>query len=248
MKRSILTLVVTLVVTSALAQDNLFWTMRVKVKMDKRLEWEKKAPLFMKTHYPQFVFRVYEVTTGPNTGSYVLSIGPISYKLLDSPPVYPKGEAAVRSDEQVLDAMTESTEVIHYRRVDEISQTKPDRKNKYASLNFIDINLGSWPEIQAFHAKIKQVREQNGIAGDFGFFRPVHSGAYNRFVFVRYLERLEELDMNTNIEELYDKVHGKYAFHTDREKYLSLLKSTSGELWVLRNELSTPQPVAAMAN
>ena len=245
----LLVFVTAMLVTSTLAQNNnLFWTMRVKVKMDKKLEWEKKAPLLMKTHYPQFNFRVYEVSTGPNTGSYVLSIGPLSYKDLDAPPVFPKGEALAKSDGQALDAISESLEVTHYRRVEAISNVIPDRKNKYAKVRFVEINVGSWLDVQAFLAKIKAVDEKNGLQPDVSYFRPVNSGAGNRFAMVSYLEKMEELDPDPTFPEMYDKVHGNNAWYKDLQKHFAMIKSMSDELWVLRTDLSTPRPVAVSSN
>ena len=74
MKRIILVVMMTVMASLVVAQkNNLFWSMRVNVKMDKKLEWEKKAVVFMKTHYPQFKFRVYNVATGPNSGEYFIA-------------------------------------------------------------------------------------------------------------------------------------------------------------------------------
>ncbi len=245
MKRLFFVFVATMLVTSAVCQNNnLFWTMRVKVKMDKKLEWEKKAPVLMKTHYPQFNFRVYEVMTGPNTGDYFLSIGPMSYKDLDAPPVFPKGEVAAKTDGQALDAISESLEVTHYKRVEEISSMKADRKIKYAQLNFVEITVGSWMDVQAFLTKIKEAREKNGLKTDVDYFRPVNSGAVNRFVTGWYLEKMEELDGDSNLGEMYDKVHGNNAWYRDWQNYLSKVKSSHFELWGFRPDLSIPNPIA----
>jgi hypothetical protein len=245
MKRIFLVLVTIMFVASAFAQNNnLFWTMRVKVKMDKKLEWEKKAPLLMKTHYPQFTFRVYEVTTGENTGSYVLSIGPMSYKDLDVPPVFPKGEAALKTDGQALDAISESLEVTHYKRMDAISSIKMDRNNKYAKINFFEINIGSWQEIESLLAKMKQVREKNDLKMDVSYFRPVNSGAMNKFAAVTYMEKMADLDKEVKFAEMYDEMHGSDAWYKDSQNYLSKIKSNYIELWVLRQDLSTTKPVA----
>lgn len=245
MKQLMLVFVTTMWFTGLFAQNsNLFWTMRVKVKMDKKLEWEKKAPLLMKTHYPQYSFRVYEVTTGENTGTYVLSIGPMSYKDLDVPPIFPKGEAALKTDGQALDAISESLEVTHYKRVEAISSIKSDRKNKYAKINFIEIHIGSWQEIESMLAKVKQVREKNDLQTDVSYFRPENSGAVNRFAIVTYMEKMEELDTDVKFAEMYDKIHGNYAWYKDLQNYLSKIKSNYVELLALREDLSTPKPVA----
>lgn len=244
MKRSILIFFATLLVAAAVAQNNnLYWTMRIKVKMDKRLEWEKKVPVYLKTHYPQFGFRALEVMTGPNSGSYIFSMGPMSYKDFDVPPVFPKGEEALKKDGQSLDALSESFEVTHYRRVDALSRMRTDRNYKYARITFLEIADGSWSDVEAHLAKILAVREKNDIKMDINYFRPVHSGAINRFVMVRYIERMEELDETADFETLYDKMYGKNAWFKDFRRYLDMLTSNSTELCVYRPDLSTVKPL-----
>ena len=250
MKRLFLTLVIAALFAGAIAQNNnVFWTMRVKVKMDKKLEWEKKAPAFMKAHHPNASFRVYEISTGPNTGSYVLSVGPLSYKDMDAPPVFPKGETSAKADAQALDAICESREITHYRRVEGISDINPDRNNKYARLNFLEIKVGTWLQVLAFLQKIDAVRQKNQIKNDIAYFRPTHSGAVNRFVIVYYLEKLEELDMmEQGFGEMYDEVHGNNAWYRDITNYFGMIKSSEFELWALRPDLSTPKTMAVSSN
>lgn len=54
MKRLLMITVMSLFVAVSYSQsNNLLWTMTVDVKMDKKLEWEKKMVTFVKTHMPQ---------------------------------------------------------------------------------------------------------------------------------------------------------------------------------------------------
>ena len=250
MKRLFLTHVIAMLFAGVFAQNNnnLFWTMRVKVKMDKKLEWEKKAPAFMKAHYTNASFRVYEVTTGPNTGAYVLSVGPLSYKDMDTPPVSPKGEASLKNDAQALDAICESRVVTHYRKVDILSMENADRNDKYARLTFFEITVGSWEQVQAMQQKLKAARDSSEIKTDISCFRPLNSGPVNRFATVYYFERMEDLDTERNLEESYNKLHGKNAWYEDRLKFLSMVKSIETELWTFRRDLSTFSPVTASSN
>lgn len=249
MKRIILVLVTVMMITVTAAQtNNLFWTMRVKVKMDKKLEWEKKAPLLMKNHYPQYTFRVYEVSTGPNTGSYVLSIGPMSYKDFDAPPVFPKGAAAAKADRQALDAICESVEVTHYQRDEEISNVRVDRQNKYAQLTFVEIEIGSWEAVRGILTKVQAVRKINALKEDIGYFRPANSGPGNMFAVVRYLEKWEELEMDNKFPEMYNKAHGENAFTKDRKDYFEMVKSMTSELWVLRPDLGSTKSIVTSSN
>lgn len=239
MKRLLFACVMTMFVTCTLAQNNLYWTMRIKVKMDKKLEWEKKTPVFMKTHYPQFKYRVWEVMTGENSGSYVIAIGPMSYKDLDAPMSSPKGEALMKTDGQALDAISESTEVNHYRRVDAISTMKADRKLKYLQVTTAEITPGIWGDVQTIAAKIKEARDKGGSKMDIDFVRPSNSGLGNRFLSLRYFEKMEELDLDEKFGEMYDKVHGDNAFYKASQDYFNMVKGTWTELRVLRTDLSS---------
>lgn len=69
-------------------------------------------------------------------GSYVLSVPPISYKDFDAPPLFPKGEAAAKSDEQALDALSESVEVIMSTRKNSIDHNRMKLASNVGGSNF----------------------------------------------------------------------------------------------------------------
>ena len=241
MKRLLIVLalvVMASIITIAQTNNNLYWSNRIKVKMDKKLEFEKKLPALLKTHYPQFKFRTYEVLTGKNTGTYVVVAGPISYKDLDAPPVFPKGEALAKTDDQALAALCESYEVNYFLRQDDISTNNPNRKIKYLEVTSFELAPGQW---QRMHDVIVEAREAISLAGsksDYAFFRPSSSGPSNAFNRVRYVEKLEELGIQEDWAGPYDKVHGANAFSRKVEDYYSLIKSYTDELRVLREDMS----------
>ncbi len=239
MKRLLFALVMTLFMTSTFAQDNLYWTMRVKVKIDKKQDWEKKAPVFMKTHYPQFKFRVWQVMTGENTDSYVIVMGPMNYKSFDTPPTFPKGEAMMKADALALDMITESSEVMHARKIANLSSMKADRKLKYILQSTVDLEPGTWTDVQAGLVKSKEARDKGASKMDIDIFRPANSGLANRYTSVRYFEKMEELDLDENMGEMFDKVFGDNAFIKQGQSYYPMVQSTKQELRVLRTDLSS---------
>lgn len=241
MNRLALTLFVVFVTTTLFAQKkNLFWAMRVDVKMDKRLEWEKKAPLFMKTHYPQFNFRVYQVMTGENSGNYVIAAGPFSYKDFDVPPVFPKGESLAKTEEQVLDALCVSAQVNHYRRVDNISNANANRKIKFVGIRYVELEIGKWEEMRELLLRRKEARAKLGWKYDIDYFRPSESGSLNTYAAVVFLEKMEDMDLEEDITETYNKLYGANAWFKDNQKFYSIVKSIKSELRVLRTDLSSP--------
>jgi hypothetical protein len=249
MKSFLIFVVVLLLAIPSVAQPNtLYWTMRVKVKLDKVTEWEKKAPLFMKTHYPQFKFRVYESLTGGMTGSYFIVIGPLSYKDLDAPPVFPKGLALLKTDRQALDGLCESIQVMHYAKAEDLSNNNAERKLAYQIVNVVELQVGQWQDVKPFLAKVKTAREQTDLKVDYDYFRPQNSGAANFYVSVRYLEKLEDLDKAENLDVAYDKVNGKGSWYNEYAEYLGNIKSVVSELRVLRDDLSTPVSPSTVSN
>jgi hypothetical protein len=227
MKRLLLAAVMTLITAVTFAQSkNLFWTMTVNVKMDKKLEYEKKLLAFVKTHYPQLKYRMYEVISGENTGSYVVVMGPTSYKELEVPYVSPKGEALMKADGQGLDALCNSTMVSYGTRVENISNLKTDRKLKYIVVTTTEITVGTWGKVSDFLVKIKEARTKSGLSGvDIDYFRP---------------SKLEELDSPAeNLAEAYDKLYGNNSWYIDYTEYFTYVKQSKTEIRVLRTDLSS---------
>lgn len=241
MKRLILAFVAMFSATMLCAQpnENVYWTARVKVKMDKKLEWEKKISVHLKTHYPQLKFRVYETLTGNNSGTYVVTTGPASFKSWDeSPLVSPKGEAVRSADAQALDALCESVQVTYNRRQDDISNIDPNRKIKYLLSTSYQIDVGSWDGHKPYLAKVYDARKKGGSKFDITFFRPIGSGTNNAYLAVRFFEKWEDLDMDEKLRGLYEAAHGPESWTKDFPEYLKVIKSIESEIRVLRTDLS----------
>lgn len=227
-----------LITLAMFAQSNLYWNMTVKVKMDKKLEYEKKLVAFVKTHYPNLKYRAYEVLTGENTGSYVFVMGPMAYKDLDVPPVFPKGEALMKTDGQGLDALCESTQVVYSSRQDDLSTMKADRKLKYLLVSSAENRIGTWGDIRDYLLKMKDARTKGGSTMDIDIHRPANGGMVNSITSVRFCETMAELDNQEDLDAMYDKVNGPNSYFKAWNNYLSMLNSIRSELRVLRPDLS----------
>lgn len=240
MKRIFLSLVIALFAFTASAQNeaNVLWTMRITPKMDKIGELEKKLPLFLKTHYPQLSFRVYEVLTGPKTGSFFIASGPYAFKDFDAPMQSPKGEAAQKADDLALIALSESIEVQHARVLSDISLPDPNREIKYVQVTERQYETGSWSKYRDFLRKLKTAREK-GPKVDIVYFQPVGGGDLNTFVAARFFTKWEELDINMNLAELYDNAHGRAAWAGAMREINAINKSANQEIRMLRKDLST---------
>lgn len=242
MKRSIMmVLAIAASLSFAFSQEdnnNVFWTNIIQIKLDKRADFEKKLPAFLKTHYPGFSFRIYEIITGPNTGSYAVVTGPLSYKDLDQPMTSPKGEAARMADEQALDAISVKAEVSHLRRVNDLSMAKTDRKLKFLQVTYREFQNGSWGDTRDILKKLKDARIAGGSKVDVDIYRPVASGPLNMYASVRYFEKWEELDYEEKLTDLYDKVNGTGSWYREVNKLNEWTKNSRSELRVLRPDLS----------
>jgi hypothetical protein len=243
MKQLFLFLAILLVSETAFAQDNnLIWTMTANVKMDKRLEWEKKMVAFVKTHMPNAKFRVWEVISGERTGSYVIIVGPTNFKEWDQPNVSPKGEALMKADGQALDALCNWTRNSYWRGVSGLETSNPNRKLKYQVATYSVIEMGTWGDVSPILGRIKESREKAGVKYDGAVLRPTMSGPGNAFLSIRWVENLEELDNGGGpfgVSEKYDELFGNNSFYKDINSYMSMIKSNTSELRMLRRDLSS---------
>jgi hypothetical protein len=241
MKRLLIAAAMTLIGMAGFSQsETLIWNETIDVKMDKRQEWEKKFVALAKTHYPDFKYRLWQVTSGENTGNYIIAMGPTSYKQMDVPHVSPKGDMLMRADAQALDALCNSIDVNYYNLVQDISSSKADRKLKYMVATYSEITIGTWADVKVFLARQKEARDKAGSASDIVYLRPSNSGRGNAFMTIRFVEKLEELDKDdfSADTEMYDKLFGSNSFYRDWTKYVSLVKNMKTEIRVLRTDLS----------
>ncbi|MEQ1584445.1 MAG: hypothetical protein ABL895_01090 [Cyclobacteriaceae bacterium] len=240
MKRLVTTSVMMLIAVVIFAQsNNVYWSMTVTPKIDKKFEWEKKIVAYIKTHMPGVKYRIWEIISGENTNSYVIVMGPMSYKDMDLQNVSPKGEALMKTDVQGLYTLAISTQVNYTQRQEDISMIKKDRKLKYLQVVTAENTVGTWGDIREYLKKVKTAREKGGSKMDIDVHRPNNSGLINSFSSIRFFEKMEELDLQEDLGEMYDKAHGNNSYYKDNANYLSMLKSIKSELRVLREDLSS---------
>jgi hypothetical protein len=242
MKRLLVLLVVILFAAASYAQDNnLIWAMTVNVKMDKKLEWEKKVVAYAKTHLPNAKFRVWEVISGDRTGSYVVIAGPTNYKSWSEPNVSPKGEAMMKADGQALDALCNWTSNMYWTDVDGLGSSNSDRKLNYQVATYYEIKMGSWGEVREILMRMKASRDKAGAKYDYAIMRPSNSGAGNAFISIRWAEKMEELESGPGfgVSDKYDEIYGNNSFYKDINSYFGMLKSSHSEIRVLRRDLSS---------
>lgn len=239
MKKLMTTLAVMLIAVLAFSQSkNVFWSLTAKPKMDKKLEYEKKALTFIKAHFPNLKYRCWQVITGENSGSYVFVIGPTTWKEADTPMVSPKGEALQKTDGQALDALCESATSSYFLRQEDISNIKADRKLKYLSITMYDFEIGKWNDLHDYLMKVKETRAKSGSKTDVDILRPSMSGNGSAVGVARFMENLDELDVTENLGEAYDKINGDNSYYKTQQNIFSILKSGKTELRVLRPDLS----------
>jgi hypothetical protein len=193
---------------------------------------------FVKTHYPNIKYRVWEVISGENTGSYVTVMGPMSFKDMDTPMVSPKGEALQKADGQALDALCNSTQSMYMRKQEDISKMKAERKLKYLIATYTDFNPGTWDDIHDIIKKRKESRDKGESKLDIDYFRPAASGNNNAYMSARFFEKMEELDIQEDLGAMYDKVFGKDAGYKIAVDFNGMIKSSKSEMRVLRADLS----------
>lgn len=241
MRKLFLFIAVAFIAIGALGQSekNILWSMRITPKMDKIGEIEKRLPLFLKTHYPQLGFRVYETITGPNTGSFVVSSGPYSFKELDAEMQSPKGEAARKADDLALSALYEKMEVNFNRMLPDVSLMDPNMEIKYVQITVREYESGGWGAVRDILVKLKAAREK-GPKLNILFTQPVAGGSnMNTYGAARFFNNWADLDINQNIPELYDNLHGRAAWSDAVRTLNAHTKSITQEVRVLRKDLST---------
>jgi hypothetical protein len=223
---------------SGQGESNVFWSMRMKPKMDKIGDLEKKLPVFLKTHYPQLSFRVYEVITGENSGSFLVITGPFAMKDLDVPMVSPKGEALQKADGLALSALCESSEVNMTRLQADLSIPNPNRQINMILATTREIENGSWDEYEGLIKKLREAREKGKSKMDIAYHRPTVSGQTNIIHSIRFLNSWADLDIDEDLAAMYDNVHGRAAWSKTVDRLTQLTKSTKQEMRVLRKDLS----------
>ncbi|ETN96551.1 hypothetical protein SAMN04487906_2936 [Zhouia amylolytica] len=245
--RKLLLLIVVLLAWTVSGQNNgeyvVFENVIITPNPAKMGDFKKHMADHNKKYHADDVYgcRVYAIVTGPNTGKYVWSMGPIPWSSVDSRPA--QGGHDEHWNNMVMPTLLPMANATYWRSHPELSNFPNDFKLDKLRLTYYDIKRGwgNFDKIKAIVAKITKMNKEKYPNEVYGIYTNEFGSTKEGkdIVFVDFFENSAKLgEQDDNWISNYDEVNGAGSFERDVKTWHELTNGSERELWILAPELS----------
>lgn len=185
--------------------------------------------------------RVYAIVTGPNTGKFVWSMGPIPWSSIDNRPA--QGGHDEHWNTMVMPTLLPEANASYWRSHPEFSNFPRDFKLDKLRLTYYDIKrgMGNFDKIKEIIGRVAKMNKEKYPDDIYGVYTN-EFGSTNEgkdVVFVDFFESSAKLgEQDENWISNYNAVNGAGSFDRDIKTWFELTNGSERELWILVPELS----------
>lgn len=184
--------------------------------------------------------RIYWVSSGPNTGSYHWSMGPLPWSALDGRPGEKEGHDT-DWDTNVLAYVTPGSGATSYWKHEaDLSRFSQDFTIKNMLVDYYDITRGKGEEAMALVEKIGKVYAEKLPDETYGIYsNQLGSTKEGRdLAVISFFDKSAWMGQDNGFPALYDEVHGEGGFEKFLKEWYAVTEGGESELWLLRPDLS----------
>ncbi|SDE78544.1 hypothetical protein SAMN05421636_107247 [Pricia antarctica] len=184
--------------------------------------------------------RIYWISSGPNTGSYHWSMGPLPWSALDGRPGKENGHDA-DWDTNVLAYVTpESGATSYWKNETDLSRFSKDFTINKMLVDYYDITRGKGKEAMALVEKVKKVYAEKMPDETFGVYsNELGSTKEGRdLAVISFFDKLAWIGQDNGFPAKYDEVHGTGGFEQFLKDWYAVTEGGESELWMYRADLS----------
>ena len=218
---------------------NVVNTNRIFAKSDKVLEFEKAlAGHAQKYHTGDWKWRVYEISSGPDAGGYLIAEGPFSWEQLDG-----RGNLGTEHNTEwnkmVAIYITDRGSSGYGVFDDSLSTVAIGDYSKHINITHYVQKIGYGIEISDMLKKLKPVWAEGGQS--VAVYSSSSSGPASYTVVTRYKNGLKERAMGYRkpLKQRYEAIHGEDSYDDFLFSVRNYLQETWSELLEYRADLSS---------
>lgn len=184
--------------------------------------------------------RVYWISNGPNTGSYLWSMGPFHWSSLDNRPAQKEGHDE-DWDKNVLAYSTPGSGTQTYWKAhDEFSRFPKDFIIKNMAVDYYDIKRGKSEDAMKLVEKIHKMYAEKAPNETFGIYSNEFSSTKEGrdLAVISFFDKSAWLGENQDITNKYEEMYGKGSFAQFLKDWLDVTDGGETEIWLFRPDLS----------
>ncbi|UAB82486.1 hypothetical protein INR76_00105 [Marixanthomonas sp. SCSIO 43207] len=184
--------------------------------------------------------RVYWVTNGPNTGSYVWVMGPFPWSSLDQGPVLQKEHAADWSANIAPYLVAGTSNQSYWRGHTELSRFPKDFTIKNMAVDYWDIKRGMHEDAMKLVKKINQVYAEKSPNDTYGIYTNEFPSTKEGkdLVVISFFDNTSWLGEDNEIPKKYEEKFGSGSWKQFLKDWMAVTNGGETEIWVYRPDLS----------
>ncbi|RFN60084.1 hypothetical protein [Marixanthomonas ophiurae] len=184
--------------------------------------------------------RVYWVSNGPNTGSYVWVMGPFPWSSLDNRPAQKEGHDADWNTNVAPYTTADSGAQSYWRFNAELSRFSKNFTIKNMEVDTWDIKRGKYKEAMALVKKIHDVYTSKSPEDTYGIYTNEFSSTKEGrdLAVISFFEKSAWLGEDHDISNKYDEMYGAGSWDQFLNDWMEVTNGGETEIWIYVPELS----------
>ncbi|WP_299391384.1 hypothetical protein [uncultured Gelidibacter sp.] len=184
--------------------------------------------------------RVYWISNGPNTGSYIWTMGPFPWSSLDNRPAQKDGHDTDWNTNVAPYTTTGSGYTSYWRFAADLSRFPKDFAIKNLEVNFWDVKRGKMSDAKKLVEKINKVYTEQSPDDTYGIYTNEFSSTKEGrdLAVISFFEKSAWLSRENTFVTKYETVYGKNSWSTFINDWMAVTDGLETELWIFRPDLS----------
>lgn len=186
-----------------------------------------------------YAANVYEISNGPNVGSYVWSMGPTTWSAMDNRPAQKDGHDADWTNNVLKYIMPEGNQT-YWKTVREMSRFPKDFTEKHLLVDYYDVKRGMMKDAMALVEKIHKVYSEKLPDDTYGIYTNEFSSTKEGrdLAVVSFYDNLGRIGQDNGMDKKFDEVYGNGSWDKFLKDWYNVTNGGETELWKFRPDLS----------
>ncbi len=182
---------------------------------------------------------VFWISSGPNAGSYLWSMGPTPWSAMDKRPAQKDGHDADWNNNVLKYMMPEGGQT-YWKAIPEASRFAKNMTIKNLVVDIYDVKRGKMKDAMALVEKIHKVYTEKLPGETYGIYTNEFSSTKEGqdLAVVSFYENMGEFSQDSGMDKKFDEVYGKGSWDQFLKDWYNVTDGSESELWIFRPDLS----------
>ncbi len=184
--------------------------------------------------------RVYWISNGENTGSYVWTMGPFPWSTLDNRPAEKEGHDADWNTNVAAYMTADSGKQSYWQGHNDLSRFPKDFTIKKMLVDYYDVKRGKGDEVLKLVGKMNKLYAGKSPDETFGIYTNEFGSTKGGrdLAVISFFDKSAWLGEDHSVEKKYEEMYGAGSWGQFLKDWMEVTNGSETELWIYRSDLS----------